>query len=644
MEERRATWFSPRGIVIAAAPGGGASTELPLFCGSLHYWRLEPAAWPVALAAMKRIGLEVVTSYVPWSVHEREPGRFDWSGARDLGRFLDEVAAAGMHAILRPGPHINAELTLFGFPERVLERPEHQARTARGTPAWMPAPPRMFPVPSYASSGFIAETKGWLVEVGRALDGRLAPEGPVIAVQLDNEHGMFFRVGAYDLDYHPEALAWWAEDSGGLEPPRRWLPDDPGRCARWVAHKETYAARALAWIGDGLDGAGLGGLARFHNAPPISPVELAAVGAGERARSMPAWDIYQSLRQPETLRDAALYLAGNTTLPFVAELGVGGPAYLPAPDPADQQSAAIALLGLGVRAFNFYMAVDRDRWTGGALDRHGEPLAAAAWIARLTAALRDIDLPSLSPWPGGCPPVGVILSRADHRHAIASSHIDPVTPLVAELLDLGPGGFAELGRDPGARRAARWRRAIAEALDCLEVPWVLLDEATPVEVLEDYRLLVCPTIDRIDAGLWSRLRQVAAGGVRVIIGPRRPGRDAFDEPLEKPGLVANMGVLRPETLENIDQLGEDLAGAAGELEDQWIAPASPELRVTPLRDPHGAVKALILANRGPATRAAIAVTDGLRLRDPLSDETFEARGERLEVDIGPARARLLIAI
>src|SRR5690606_33540162 len=156
------------------------------------------------------------------------------------------------------------------------------------------------------------------------------------------------------------------------------------------------------WLGEALDAAGLGGLARFHNAPPVAPVELAAAAAGEGAGSMPAWDIYQSLRQPETLRDAGLYLAGNATLPFVAELGVGGPAYLPAPDPADQRSAAIALLGLGVRAFNLYMAVDRDRWSGGALDRHGEPLAAAGWIARLTAALRDIDLPSLSPWTGGC--------------------------------------------------------------------------------------------------------------------------------------------------------------------------------------------------------------------------------------------------
>ena len=71
-----------------------------------------------------------------------------------------------MHVIVRPGPHINAELTYFGLPERVVWDRECQARTPRDNPVILPIVPVAFPVPSYASDAFLDETA--LLVRGRA--------------------------------------------------------------------------------------------------------------------------------------------------------------------------------------------------------------------------------------------------------------------------------------------------------------------------------------------------------------------------------------------------------------------------------------------------------------------------------------------
>jgi beta-galactosidase len=107
-----ATWFDSRGLVL----GGSAGEErrLEFYAAEVHYWRLERKDWAGCLAAVRELGFELVSSYVPWGVHEVAPGRHDWSGALDVAGFVDEAARAGLSVLLKPGPHINAELTRFG--------------------------------------------------------------------------------------------------------------------------------------------------------------------------------------------------------------------------------------------------------------------------------------------------------------------------------------------------------------------------------------------------------------------------------------------------------------------------------------------------------------------------------------------------
>ena len=113
--------------------------------------------------------------------------------------------------MLRPGPHVNAELTSFGMPDWVLAEPACQARTARGTPAWMPCRRARFRSRRTRVAAFREHVRGWYAAVAEVVRAVPRPDGPVVAIGVDNEAQMFFRAGAYDLDYHPDALAWWRE-------------------------------------------------------------------------------------------------------------------------------------------------------------------------------------------------------------------------------------------------------------------------------------------------------------------------------------------------------------------------------------------------------------------------------------------------
>src|ERR1700722_3379451 len=96
---------------------------LPLRAGAMHYLRHHPDELEPGLDGIVSMGLGLVDVYVPWGVHEIAPGLFDFGDKKaqlDVVRFLRLAEARGLKVVLRPGPHINAELTYFGIPERIV--------------------------------------------------------------------------------------------------------------------------------------------------------------------------------------------------------------------------------------------------------------------------------------------------------------------------------------------------------------------------------------------------------------------------------------------------------------------------------------------------------------------------------------------
>ncbi|KAJ3692809.1 hypothetical protein LUZ60_011904 [Juncus effusus] len=87
-----------------------------LFSGSIHYPRSTPEMWPDLLNKARQGGLNAISTYVFWNIHEPTPGQYNFEGSCDLAKFIKLVQKNGMYAILRIGPFIQAEWNHGGLP------------------------------------------------------------------------------------------------------------------------------------------------------------------------------------------------------------------------------------------------------------------------------------------------------------------------------------------------------------------------------------------------------------------------------------------------------------------------------------------------------------------------------------------------
>ena len=89
---------------------------VPVYSGTVHYWRLERNLWPAILDRVKELGFGMIETYIPWSIHEIERGVFDWGqidDRKDIEAFINLCEEKKLWLQVRPGPLINAELTYF---------------------------------------------------------------------------------------------------------------------------------------------------------------------------------------------------------------------------------------------------------------------------------------------------------------------------------------------------------------------------------------------------------------------------------------------------------------------------------------------------------------------------------------------------
>ncbi|QCR44180.1 beta-galactosidase [Curtobacterium sp. SGAir0471] len=146
--------------------------------GAIHYFRVHPDLWQDRIRKARLMGLNTIETYVAWNAHAPQPGTFSFAGGLDLGRFLDLVAAEGMHAIVRPGPYICAEWSNGGLPYWLF---------ADGTVGVRRNEP-----------GFLAAVRDYLEQLAPVLVPRQIDQGgPIVLVQVENEYGAYGSDASY---------------------------------------------------------------------------------------------------------------------------------------------------------------------------------------------------------------------------------------------------------------------------------------------------------------------------------------------------------------------------------------------------------------------------------------------------------------
>ncbi|EDV41992.1 uncharacterized protein Dana_GF17225 [Drosophila ananassae] len=148
--------------------------------GSFHYFRAHPDTWQRHLRTMRAAGLNAVTTYVEWSLHNPKDGVYVWNKMADLEHFIRLAVGEDLLVILRPGPYICAERDMGGFPYWLLNKyPGIQLRTA--------------------DVNYLSEVRIWYNQLFTRITPYLYGNGgPIIMVQVENEYGSYF---ACDLNY-----------------------------------------------------------------------------------------------------------------------------------------------------------------------------------------------------------------------------------------------------------------------------------------------------------------------------------------------------------------------------------------------------------------------------------------------------------
>lgn len=137
--------------------------------GEVHYSRIPEAEWEEEVRKMHEGGITMIACYVFWNHIEEIEGRYDWSGQRNLRRFLEVCKAEGLPVVLRVGPFCHGEVRCGGIPDWIFQK---------GCK------------PRSEDPGFLKYVEKLYRQIFTQVQGlQWKDGGPVIAAQFDNEFG-----------------------------------------------------------------------------------------------------------------------------------------------------------------------------------------------------------------------------------------------------------------------------------------------------------------------------------------------------------------------------------------------------------------------------------------------------------------------
>lgn len=137
--------------------------------GEIHYSRLPESEWAAEVHKMKEGGVTIISNYVFWNHVEEHQGVFDWSGQRNLRRFIEICQREGMPVCLRIGPFCHGEARNGGIPDWVVNS---GCKLRSEDPQ------------------FLAYVEALYRQVFTQVQGlQWKDGGPVVACQFDNEYG-----------------------------------------------------------------------------------------------------------------------------------------------------------------------------------------------------------------------------------------------------------------------------------------------------------------------------------------------------------------------------------------------------------------------------------------------------------------------
>lgn len=149
-----------------------------IISGEIHYPRVNIEAWRQRMKMAKAMGLNTISTYVFWNLHEPLKGKYDFKGNNDVAAFVKIAQEEGLWVILRPSPYVCAEWEFGGYPFWLQNEKELIVRSKE--------------------QQYLKAYKNYINEVGKQLAPlQINHGGNILMVQIENEYGSY----GSDKDY-----------------------------------------------------------------------------------------------------------------------------------------------------------------------------------------------------------------------------------------------------------------------------------------------------------------------------------------------------------------------------------------------------------------------------------------------------------
>ncbi|MDD5085061.1 MAG: beta-galactosidase [Candidatus Omnitrophica bacterium] len=390
--------------------------EIPLISGEVHYWRLNPRYWSSVLELVEKMGLDIISTYVPWGFHEIKRGEYDFTGktdpARDLRGFLELTHRRKLWVIIRPGPYIYSEWPHEGVPA-------YTHKYHRLHPKFQElAIPYIKKVCSIIRPYLATQPKGHILML--QADNEIDPWPDLFGSQygLVGKPGLFqdFLKRKYDKSIRKLNDNWGTryrkfEEAGPfiacMLKEFRGLPLKGDRELRrnldYFEFKYFYSVEYAKWIVKQYRASGIDVPVYLNLYPFFYAHDWAAM---ESVADMTGIDLYPSNEFAEDEHeqrkfiDKVRYMRTYAKVPFIAEFEAGtwhmrhyesG-----ALTPNHYRLIALSAMLGGVAGWNWYMLVNRDNWYMSPINEWGRPRGELYNVFKdLVTVFRKIDPPTL---------------------------------------------------------------------------------------------------------------------------------------------------------------------------------------------------------------------------------------------------------
>ncbi|MBD3170192.1 MAG: hypothetical protein GF307_11970 [candidate division Zixibacteria bacterium] len=504
--------------------------EFYCLAAEMHYYRVHKRYWAICFERIKKAGYTMLSTSVPWNLHEEIIGQFDFNGLseprKDLIVFLELAREFGFKVILRCGPYIGAEWENGGIPDFIFSDTELIARDSVGEPLRAKSQIGVNGgfIPCYLHPKYLNHIKRFFTGLVESIQNYIYPKGPVFLMHIDENVSYRGNDQPFDGDYSDYSLKtlyldFLTKKYGNIEnlniaysrkhkkfseveaPTELEVKkqEELTRYFDWIEFREHTLSQYVDVVRERLESLGVGAL--FSTSVSLIPY----LGMPVDWRNIANHKVSVGLNIEEyenypLLARSQRYLGSSSSFNWTSRLLTGNPARDPVTagkyDTIDLRSLRFLItssLASGCRGFVSYMFVERDHWYNSPLGEDGTVRDNYEILSRLNYAIPKMRLESLK----GFAQVGIVYDRTLLRYK--ALNIEEPFPYINYLVDFCL---------PGICKSFGW----------LNYDYTVTD-TSGLDEIEDQKLLFVPSCEFMSEETQERIVEtIKAGQNMVLIG------------------------------------------------------------------------------------------------------------------------------